>query len=67
VLAHTHHPRIAIDERGSEFFSVIDCGGWITKAQAIIEGDKKTFRNAQIGVLHNNDARIYQLFPKGGI
>jgi UDP-2,3-diacylglucosamine pyrophosphatase LpxH len=65
VLAHTHHPRIAIDERGGEFFSVIDCGGWITKAQAIIDGDKKTFRNAQIGVLHNNDARIYQLFPKG--
>jgi len=64
IVGHTHHPRIAIDERNDQFFAVVDCGAWITKIKAIKDGKEDVFDSAQIGVLHNNDVRIYQLFPK---
>jgi UDP-2,3-diacylglucosamine pyrophosphatase LpxH len=64
VIAHTHYPRIAIDDRADHFFSLMDCGAWINKCRVIIGDEEKVVGNAQIGVLHNNDARVYQLLPK---
>jgi hypothetical protein len=67
VIGHTHHARIVVDERSEKdggpkggFFSLVDCGAWLE------EGDLggEVVRNAQIGVLYDNDVRIYQLSPK---
>jgi hypothetical protein len=67
VIGHTHHARIALDERpekdgGSKrgFFALVDCGAWLEQGHL----DGKVVRNAQIGVLYDNDVRIYQLSPK---
>jgi len=65
VIGHTHNARIVVDETDDPpgFFALIDCGAWIEKCQG--EGDK-VMANAQIGVIYNNDARIYHLEPKDG-
>jgi UDP-2,3-diacylglucosamine pyrophosphatase LpxH len=61
VIGHTHRPRIVygIRQDGS-LFVLMDCGSW--------RGSKKLSRrmpgsvlNAQIGVIAENDLRIYQL------
>lgn len=69
VIGHTHHARIAIDERTEEeggFFALIDCGAWIQEITGKIKGKEiePPMPSSQIGVLCNNDARIYQLNPK---
>jgi hypothetical protein len=47
---------------------MIDCGGWINNCKGKVEqeGEEQELEmeNAQIGVLSNNDVRIYQLKPK---
>ncbi|MCP5108281.1 MAG: hypothetical protein GY950_33150, partial [bacterium] len=64
VIGHTHHARITTDQRDGKFFALVDCGAWIEKSTAVTGGEETVIKNAQIGVLHNNDVRIYQLQPK---
>ena len=67
-MGHSHHARIAVDETEGQFFALIDCGGWINNCTGKFEqeGEEQELEmeNAQIGVLSNNDVRIYQLKPK---
>lgn len=62
VIGHTHYARIAIDESSGSLFTLMDCGAWIancrTSPQAPIQP------SAQVGVIYNNDMRLYQLSPK---
>ena len=67
VIGHTHHARIAVDDRSEKdggskrgFFALVDCGAWLEEGSL----DGKVVRNAQIGVLYDNDVRIYQFSPK---
>jgi hypothetical protein len=67
VIGHTHMARIVLDERSEKdggtkggFFALVDCGAWVE--QGYLDG--KVVPNAQIGVLYDNDVRIYQLSPK---
>jgi hypothetical protein len=67
VIGHTHMARIVLDERsekdgGTErgFFALVDCGAWLEEGYL----DGKVVPNAQIGVLYDNDVRIYQFSPK---
>jgi UDP-2,3-diacylglucosamine pyrophosphatase LpxH len=67
VIGHTHHARIVLDERSEKdggskrgFFALVDCGAWLEEGHL----GGKVVRNAQIGVLYDNDVRIYQLSPK---
>jgi len=67
VCGHTHFSRIVIDDRsqsqgGAEggFFALVDCGAWIEECSL----DGEIVPNAQIGIMYNNDIRIYQLSPK---
>jgi hypothetical protein len=67
VIGHTHHARIAVDERAEKdggskrgFFALVDCGAWLESGNL----GGQIVRNAQIGVLYDNDVRIYQLSPK---
>jgi UDP-2,3-diacylglucosamine pyrophosphatase LpxH len=66
IIGHTHDARIAVDDTNKDKpFILLDCGAWVKKSKALVkEGtdyvEKEVF-NAQIGVLCNNDARIYQL------
>ena len=67
VIGHTHHARIVVDERSEKdggskrgFFALVDCGAWLEEGN--LAG--KIVHNAQIGVLYDNDVRIYQLSPK---
>lgn len=66
IIGHTHHARIAIDETGDQFFALVDCGAWIERCKGVVDGEEIEMENAQIGVLSNNDVRIYQLRPKEG-
>ena len=60
VCAHTHNAKIAIREGVSgSLFTLLDCGAWIGGCSDS-SGDLQ-MGNAQISVLHNNEARIYQL------
>lgn len=67
VIGHTHHARIVVDERAEKdggstrgFFALVDCGAWLEEGNL----DGEIVRNAQIGVLYDNDVRIYQFSPK---
>ena len=63
VIGHTHHARIAVRDTPGEFFALIDCGAWIENCNT---ADDLTPRpNAQIAALGANEARIYQLSPRG--
>ncbi len=62
VIGHTHHARIVIDETGGDFSALIDCGAWIQRCEG--EGYKGSMPSAQIGIIYNNEARIYQLAAK---
>jgi UDP-2,3-diacylglucosamine pyrophosphatase LpxH len=61
VIGHTHRPRIVYGPRqDGSLFVLMDCGSW--------RGGKKLSRrmpqavlNAQVGVIAENDLRIYQL------
>lgn len=68
VMGHTHYARIAIDDEDGQFFILVDCGDWVKFHIARVEeaGTIKNIQmlNAQIGVLCDNDIRIYQLAPK---
>lgn len=68
VCGHTHKARIAVDEGDGNPFFLMDCGAWLKTSKASIKNDgdewaKGDVINAQIGVLYNNEARIYQLSP----
>lgn len=67
-IGHTHNARIAVDDGGDDFFALVDCGGWIKKYKGkVMEGGTEKViseKNAQVGVLSENEARIYQLSPK---
>lgn len=69
IMGHTHYARIAVDDKDGQFFALVDCGDWVKFHIAKIKenGTEKDIQmvNAQIGVLCNNDVRIYQLSPKG--
>jgi hypothetical protein len=65
-IGHTHHPRIAVDETGGGFFALVDCGAWIENCRFQAGYEQITMGNAQVGVLHRNDVRVYQLSPLGG-
>jgi len=66
VISHTHRARIAVHDPSGDghnmegFFALIDCGGWV--GNCIAAGMENPMPSAQIGVLYNNEARIYQLF-----
>jgi UDP-2,3-diacylglucosamine pyrophosphatase LpxH len=67
VIGHTHHARIVLDERSEKdggskmgFFALVDCGAWVEEGHL----GEKVVRNAQIGILYDNDVRIYQLSPQ---
>jgi hypothetical protein len=67
VIGHTHSARIVLDERPEKaggtrggFFTLVDCGAWLEEGSL----DGTVIRNAQIGVLYDNDVRIYQLSPR---
>ncbi|HLP57374.1 MAG TPA: hypothetical protein VK186_01025 [Candidatus Deferrimicrobium sp.] len=69
VISHTHRARIAVNEPSlagnnpEEFFALIDCGGWVGNCIGTsLDGTNILMPSAQIGVLYNNEARIYQLF-----
>lgn len=68
VIGHTHHPRIAVDDSDDELFILVDCGGWVKTSKASIEKEgnleEVEVKNAQIGVLYNNEVCVYQLSPK---
>jgi UDP-2,3-diacylglucosamine pyrophosphatase LpxH len=61
ILGHSHHARIAIDETDGNFFALADCGAWTVNCSAKInnEGKKIKMPNMQLGVLSDNDMRIY--------
>lgn len=69
VIGHTHFARIAVDDDNGQFFALVDCGDWVkfhvarVKENGIV--NELPMLNAQIGVLCDNDVRIYQLSPKG--
>lgn len=65
-IGHTHHPRIAVDETGGGFFALVDCGAWIENCRFQAGHEQIMMGNAQVGVLHRNDVRVYQLSPLGG-
>ena len=67
VCGHTHFARIVVDDRSQTlerpkggFFALVDCGAWIEECSL----DGEIVPNAQIGIMYNNDIRIYQLYPK---
>jgi UDP-2,3-diacylglucosamine pyrophosphatase LpxH len=68
VIGHTHYPRIAVDDSGGEFFALMDCGAWVNFHMAVIEEEGEVKRipmdNALVGVLCDNDIRLYQLSAK---
>jgi len=67
-IGHTHNARIAVDDREDDFFVLVDCGAWVKKFEGKVkeEGTEREIRekNAQVGVLSENEVRIYQLSPK---
>lgn len=72
-LGHTHNARIAVyddkvkDNGGDDFFLLVDSGAWLKDFTATLRenGQDKPIigKKAQLGVLGNNEARIYQLAP----
>ena len=64
VIGHTHRARIVVDDTEEHFFALIDCGAWIERCKTRVDDKEQVMENAQIGVLFDNDIRIYQLTPK---
>lgn len=68
-IGHTHSPRIVAKDEGNKFFVLADIGGWIHNMNANLRKTDESIEpynqpNAQIGVLSDNEIRIYQLEPK---
>lgn len=63
VVGHTHHARILIDDDapdgGAEPLVLIDVGAWIENYRA----DGRVGPNCQLGILTQDEMRIYQLDP----
>jgi UDP-2,3-diacylglucosamine pyrophosphatase LpxH len=64
VIGHTHHARIVADRDDQGLFVLMDCGAWIENCRL---DDDTTQPSAQLGVLSENEIRIYQLSPKGDV
>jgi UDP-2,3-diacylglucosamine pyrophosphatase LpxH len=60
ICGHSHNARIVIGDRGDGVpFALMDCGAWLGQCRF---GQNSPWRaNAQVGVLIDDDARIYQL------
>jgi|WetSurMetagenome_2_1015567.scaffolds.fasta_scaffold68627_2 UDP-2,3-diacylglucosamine pyrophosphatase LpxH len=68
-IGHTHRPRIVVSDDTDDFFVLADFGCWIKKCKAnfINETGETTMieeRSAHLGVLSQNEIRIYQLQPR---
>ncbi len=62
VIGHSHHARIVVDQPAG--LVLMDCGAWVESFRAPDAADPQP--NRQIGAIHQNDLRIYQLDPKAG-
>jgi UDP-2,3-diacylglucosamine pyrophosphatase LpxH len=61
VIGHTHRPRIVYGPRqDGSLFVLMDCGSW-RGAKKLSRRMPQPVLNAQIGVIAENDLRIYQL------
>jgi len=70
-IGHTHRARIAVYDNkvtgNDSFFLLVDSGAWVKNSTAnFVKGGQKILineKNAQLGVLCNNEVRVYQLSP----
>jgi UDP-2,3-diacylglucosamine pyrophosphatase LpxH len=62
VMGHTHHARLVIHEDGDDLFALVDCGAWIENCAT--DDDPAPRPSAQLGVLGDDEIRIYQLAPR---
>jgi UDP-2,3-diacylglucosamine pyrophosphatase LpxH len=62
VIGHTHHARLVVHEDADSLFALVDCGAWIENC--VTEDDPTPRPNAQLGVLGDDEIRIYQLAPR---
>ena len=61
VIGHTHKPRIVFGPRqDGSLFVLMDCGSW-RGAKKLSTRMQQQVMNAQVGVIAENDLRIYQL------
>lgn len=60
---HTHQATLVLAEPpGAQPLAMMDVGAWIERCQyPLAEGDTVEEPSAQLGVVHGNDARIYQI------
>ena len=64
VQGHTHQALLALAQpAGGQPLAMMDVGGWIEMCQyPLLEGGMVAPEpNAQLGVIHGDDARIYQI------
>jgi hypothetical protein len=63
VCGHTHHAGLLLCEPpGGRPLVLLDAGAWIERCTyATDAGDRVTEPSAQLGVIHGNDVRLYQL------
>ncbi|MCP5052849.1 MAG: hypothetical protein GY940_37115 [bacterium] len=65
LIGHTHKARIAVDETGGGFFTLVDTGAWVVNGKGKVnDGEEVTFPNMQVTALSDNDVRIYQMALK---
>jgi len=62
VIGHTHHARLVVHEDGDDLFALVDCGAWIENC--VTADDPAPRPSAQLGVLGDDEIRIYQLAPR---
>lgn len=66
AIGHTHHARIVVctPPNGGRSMVLLDAGAWIEKCRyRLDDGTEIIEPNAQLAVIHGNDARIYQVRP----
>lgn len=62
VVGHSHHPKMMFYEHDETPLLLLDAGAWIERCvYPLAEGGEVEEPNAQLAVLHGNDARIYQV------
>ncbi|HEX5050778.1 MAG TPA: hypothetical protein VFZ65_03300 [Planctomycetota bacterium] len=62
VVGHSHHATMFWHPGPGRPLLLMDAGAWIEKCTyALAEGGTTTEPNAQLGVVHGNDARLYQV------
>ncbi len=59
IVGHTHWPRIVAGDAAGQPFVLMDCGSWLGMSR--LEPGGPWVHSAQIGVLVENDLRLYQL------